>query len=55
MTNLSTAPVLSGTNSPWSLKQPYAQSPEFGVFVVFGDAGANLLPPGPVRVQSAQR
>jgi hypothetical protein len=41
MTNLTTAPVLYGTN--WGLTNPPPMSPEFGAFVIIGSS--NSLPP----------
>jgi hypothetical protein len=47
MTNLTTAPILYGTN--WGLTQPPPTSPEFGAFVVIGSQHV-LAPPEKVWV-----
>jgi hypothetical protein len=47
MTNLTTAPILYGTNVNYSgehIVQPPPTSPEFGAFVVIGTAGTNTVP-----------
>jgi hypothetical protein len=46
MTNLTTAPIVYGTN--WGLFQPPPMSPTFGAFVVIGSPG--LVPPNDFRV-----
>jgi hypothetical protein len=50
MTNLTTAPILFGTN--WGLVQPPPMSPTFGAFVVVGSTQVPL-PPNKFRVLSS--
>lgn len=53
MTNLTTAPVLFGTNMNYRgviITQPYPLSPEFGAFVVIGSPPQPLDPPSNLRV-----